>query len=661
MTSRDKLIQAVCAALLLISLVLSGALATQITAEAGRAQLVYTDEASEGDPPAVAAGIAMGAFRGLFVNYLWLRANRLKEEGKFYEAIELSSAITKLQPRFPRVWAFHAWNMSYNISVATKTREERWQWVSAGVDLLRSRAIPLNPNDVLLYKELAWIFVHKIQGFSDDANRFYKKKVAEQWTVLLGAPPPLPDSTGEATTLMMDWLRPVVDAPDRLEALFEEDRRRIRDALPPERRGEPVDSEVERLVRALGKDAGLDLDLDLLRLIAYRRAYASAWYADSGLVELADSDRNRALESLLDDPDLAPAWDLLLPFVRRKVIREDFHMRPYVMLDHVDRYGPLDFRHPATHALYWATLGVDEALERKSTEQHNTLNTDRITMHAIQELWRTGTIFYDLVTNEYLTLQNLHYTDTYGDIMETLAERAGVVESKERPFTLYRAGYTNFLKDVIRAYSRMGDTTTAQAYYDKYTTWEGRPRNDEREFRLTGLSLDEFVMRQLEEDRLSIPYVFSSEVFGALTDAFVRGLLAGNTRLFQAQWQYARKVHRHYFTRHDLEEIADPDRTRMEELPRSFPETAALVLRNLITSGTIEPGQGSRIFQRAPEQIQKLVYDPIAASMAQRGMPERLFKALFPEPPGMEQFRKLREAAEQQERARLRALELERQ
>ena len=662
MTARDKLIQIICGTTIVVCLILSGALATQITAEAGKAQLVYTDVAAEGDPPAVAAGIAMGAFRGLFVNYLWLRANRLKEEGKFYEAIELSSAITKLQPRFPRVWAFHAWNMAYNISVATKTPQERWQWVQAGVNLLRDKAIPLNPNDVLLYKELAWIFVHKIQGFSDDANRYYKKQIAHDWNILLGAPPPLPESNAEAIKTMQDWFRPIVDAPQRLTTLIEREKERVRTARPPDEKNKPVESRVEQLVGRLKKEAGLELDFDLLRLIAYRNAYSHAWYADSGIIRLAESDQNAALEALLADPELKDAWDQLIPFVRKQVIEDKYHMNPYVMMDDIARYGPLDFRHPAAHALYWASLGVEEALERKGVEAHDTLNTDRITMHAMQELWRSGTIFYDLVTDEYLTLQNLHYTDTYGDIMEALANRAGIAESKQRTFTLYRAGYENFLKDVIRAYYRMGDKDTAQRYYDKYTTWEGRTTNDAYNMVETELPLDDFVMKQLEEDRLTIPYVFASEVFGALTDAYIRGLLGENPKLFAAQFQYAKKVHEHYFKRHDLEEVASGgEQTRMEFMPRDFSEVAALVLQNLITSGTIEPGQASRIFLKAPDEIQKLVFDSVAATMAQRGMPKSLFDQLFPEPVGMADFRKLRQALKQQNEADIKSLELQQQ
>src|SRR5262245_39740915 len=136
---RDTINQIIAAAALVVCLAASGVLALGLTASAGRHKLVYTDQAVKADPPQVATGIAMGAFRGLFVNMLWIRANALKEDGRYYEAIDLARAITKLQPRFPQVWVFHAWNMAYNISVATQTPQERWQWVQAGINLLRQQ------------------------------------------------------------------------------------------------------------------------------------------------------------------------------------------------------------------------------------------------------------------------------------------------------------------------------------------------------------------------------------------------------------------------------------------------------------------------------------------------------------------------------------------
>ena len=100
----------------------SALLAVSLSNSAGRNRLSYTVTLEQGDPPQVAIGIAMGAFRGLFVNFLWVRANTLKEEGKYHEAMDLARAITTLQPRFPDVWVFHAWNMAYNISVTTRER-----------------------------------------------------------------------------------------------------------------------------------------------------------------------------------------------------------------------------------------------------------------------------------------------------------------------------------------------------------------------------------------------------------------------------------------------------------------------------------------------------------------------------------------------------------
>ncbi|HYE02109.1 MAG TPA: hypothetical protein VD963_02620, partial [Phycisphaerales bacterium] len=220
---RDSVVQAVAVAGMLAFLSGSVLLTTRVSASAGRAKLSYTDTLEEGTPPMVAVGVAMGAFRGLFVNYLWIRANNLKEEGKYHEAVDLATTITKLQPRFPRVWAFHAWNLSYNISVATQTPQERWQWVQSGIALLRDQGIPANPGDVLLHKELAWIFLHKVQGVMDDANAFYKQELARQWTIVLGPPPRRDDTIRTREQLIEAYaarLDRLVATPDTLEELF---------------------------------------------------------------------------------------------------------------------------------------------------------------------------------------------------------------------------------------------------------------------------------------------------------------------------------------------------------------------------------------------------------------------------------------------------------
>jgi hypothetical protein len=145
----------------------------------------------ENAPPSLAfATVAMGAFRGLVVDVLWMRADRLKEKGQFFDAKQLAEWITTLQPRFAAVWDFHAWNMAYNISVAVPNTqwEERWRWVRSGYELLRDKAIPLNPKSILLYRSMAWIFQHKMGGVADDCHRHYKRELALAMRALLGDP-----------------------------------------------------------------------------------------------------------------------------------------------------------------------------------------------------------------------------------------------------------------------------------------------------------------------------------------------------------------------------------------------------------------------------------------------------------------------------------------
>ena len=58
-------------------------------------------------PPAVAfTTVALGGFRGILADVLWMRAGSLQDEGRYFELVQLSDWIAKLQPRsVARVWA----------------------------------------------------------------------------------------------------------------------------------------------------------------------------------------------------------------------------------------------------------------------------------------------------------------------------------------------------------------------------------------------------------------------------------------------------------------------------------------------------------------------------------------------------------------------------
>jgi len=146
----------------------------------------------ENAPPALAfTTVALGGFRGLISNFLWIRANDLQQDDKFFEAAQLAQWITQLEPTYTQVWLFQAWNMAYNISVKFKENSpgvytDRWNWLERGIVLLRDEGLRYNPNSILIYRELAWFFQHKMGQNLDDANMYYKERWAGEMKSFFG-------------------------------------------------------------------------------------------------------------------------------------------------------------------------------------------------------------------------------------------------------------------------------------------------------------------------------------------------------------------------------------------------------------------------------------------------------------------------------------------
>lgn len=142
----------------------------------------------ENAPPLLAfTTVALGSFRGLIANALWIRSNQLQDQGKFFEMVQLSDWITKLEPRIPQVWSHMAWNMAYNISVRFSAPNDRWRWVMRAVELLRDEGLRYNPREADVYRELGWFFQHKIGYFLDEAHLYYKGAWYAEMNATLGS------------------------------------------------------------------------------------------------------------------------------------------------------------------------------------------------------------------------------------------------------------------------------------------------------------------------------------------------------------------------------------------------------------------------------------------------------------------------------------------
>lgn len=155
-----------------------------------RHRLVRTDPLENAPPVVAFTTVVLGGFRGILADILWLRLSLLQEQGKFFELVQLADWITKLEPRFPEVWAFHAWNLAYNVSVLFDDPQDRWRWVRSGIELLRDEGLAYNPGEAQLYRELGWLFQHKIGADYDQAHVYYKQAWAREMTEALGGARP---------------------------------------------------------------------------------------------------------------------------------------------------------------------------------------------------------------------------------------------------------------------------------------------------------------------------------------------------------------------------------------------------------------------------------------------------------------------------------------
>jgi hypothetical protein len=648
---RDTRTQLLACLALAAMLVGSAVLATGISASIGRHRLAYTDRAEENDPPQVALGIAMGAFRGIFVNWLWIRANQLKEDGRYYEAIDLADSITRLQPRFPQVWVFHAWNMAYNISVATHTFPERWQWVQAGIRLLRDRGIPANPNDLLLHKELAYLFLHKIQGYTDDANGYYKRQFAVEWQIVLGPPPP-PDpkvrDRDAAIQRYVDWLTLVAEAPETLDALY---------AKTPK---------VQELMGRLRARFALEPGMNLLLAYETNRAVAKSGQRAYLLGRMREGRKEMA--ELYADPEFAQAWPALLNYTRKRVLTDTYHMEPDRMVRYTREYGPIDWRHPAAHGLYWAARGVENAIRRfenRNRKDFDFTNADRIVIQAIQELWRTGEVYVDFLAAVYrsdqenifyMTMPNVHFVESYGNTLATLRDRSEY-DADRRPYSVYSAGYENFLIDAVRFFFRRGQLDLAQKYYEQAATYPHANQNDPDRPARFAKPLAEFVYDESDRDEYTRPSVAAQEVVGSLQGAYVSGLLGGDTAHFARQFEFAKQAHRYFMEKQRRISNMNPRMSRMDLLPADFRLLAANVFAQLIS--VMDPDDAETMYDNAPEDLKRYGYDAVRANykplfdeLAKSG--GRTFDQVFPEPPGMEAYRiEMRRLADEDRRLRI--------
>jgi hypothetical protein len=451
MRLRDTIIWTVCIVLAVSLLITAGMQLDFINSQRQQMKLIV-NEPLENAPPSLAfATVAMGAFRGLLVDILWLRADSLKDKGEFFDAKQVADWITTLQPRFASVWEFHAWNMAYNISVAIPaTRpEERWRWVKNGYELLRDKGIPLNPKSILLYQELARIFQHKIGFVSDDAHKYYKLQLAKAMEPLLG---PADNQ----------YFKALAEAPIDWNQIIK-------------------DPKISQLITALkSADKTFDNNKDFVNNYLTLRQNPAKF--NSTAFKVIDS--YRGTEALQKFDIFAKAYYLRNTWKLDPVLMQELN-KTYGPIDWKDpnKHLPLDWRHPDTHAIYWTAKGLQIAGKKDFSIPE--IQTDRIVNHSLQDLFRNGKIFIYDVPVETSSDSNLQTPQTKMEkdiflrpdirMFDPYNKSALAIIEKYEYLKEERAGSLQSLKDshrnmlinAIFSFYQAGHIQQAQKIYDQ--------------------------------------------------------------------------------------------------------------------------------------------------------------------------------------------------
>ncbi|MCM8528149.1 MAG: hypothetical protein NE327_16625, partial [Lentisphaeraceae bacterium] len=254
-------------------------------------------------PPSMQiASVALGPLKGLLVDILWWRSERMMEDKEFFESLQLSEWITSLQPTYPSVWSYQGFNLAFNVSHNFSDFEERWNWILEGIKLLRNKGLEYNPDwsknrDIRF--ELIHIFYRKIEGMSDpEARRFQDK-----WTL---------EMLKYFDRGNREELQEIASAPKTMERLFQ-------------------DVDISKLEQEL-KEKGADLRL---MIQTNPPGYGSL---------KKDTPENESYNSAILK---------IIYFNKRKAIEKDLNMDPDRMLKTDMEYGPLDWRTHQAQIIYW--------------------------------------------------------------------------------------------------------------------------------------------------------------------------------------------------------------------------------------------------------------------------------------------------------------------
>ncbi len=122
------------------------------------------------DPASATMNLVLLGLRGIAVSTLWMQLDEEKNTKDWARMRATTESIILLQPHFVKVWLFHGWNLSYNVSAEWDDVRDRYYWVKEGAKFTMNGS-DRNSRSPELYFQIGQITGHKV-GRADEWRHF---------------------------------------------------------------------------------------------------------------------------------------------------------------------------------------------------------------------------------------------------------------------------------------------------------------------------------------------------------------------------------------------------------------------------------------------------------------------------------------------------------
>jgi hypothetical protein len=301
----------------------------------------------------------------------------------------------------------------------------------------------------------------------------------------------------------------------------------------------------------------------------------------------------------------------------------------------MERYGPLDWRHPDAHGIYWSERGVAVARSLERREDVNELMLVRGRLLMLLNLMRSGRVEFDEVTNRVDLLPDPRFARRF----ETAIQEAFALVASEQGIAAAEFG-TAEEADLFATYERFLDLATVLAYLYGDESEAGRYFTVLKDLATRRGYGDEPALSDTVENFVAIrfaglvnvnPSDLRQMLDAMIQRALLEGLAKGDLVVFSRFLRIARSAYDRRYGAAQRGEAFVLDEARLLEFPKLVDNS----FENVMKQASLSILTRARIWALAPETLRRATYDSLSetlkAQASDAGLdPSRAFPA--PEP-----------------------------